>query len=470
VAPSAHILENRLEYRWRGSGSTRTSIHRRIGLNITTALVIATTLAACHSPADPASVPTDVILVTWDTTRVDRLSVYANAPATTPALAAFAREATVFERAYSTSSWTLPAHASMFTGKLPLGHGAHNNATGSMHLSQQISDQRFHLLRVNGLADEQTTLAEILSARDYATGAFVGGPWLAPRFGAMQGFATVDSAVDEIGGRRADVLTDRALEWLGGLPRERACFLFVNYFDPHWPYDPPEGYAELARGEAEAGPWDAYDGELRFVDTQFARLLDGLRSLGRYDDALVLVVSDHGDLFGEHDQTGHGDWLWEELIRVPFLVRYPRGLDAGRRRSEPVSVLDVPAIVAQTVPFSLPDDFTSQPPGERTEVFAEVYRLEFSVRLKGPELDRDLFTILRWPWKLILDSDGDAELYDLTADPGEQRNLAQHEPEKTQTLLTALEQMRSDVVAPVQSPVAVDDAMHEQLRGLGYLD
>jgi arylsulfatase A-like enzyme len=443
----------------------RPSILLRSGL---ASLAMISLAGACRTGPPAADTPRDVVIVSLDTTRIDRMSLYGAARPTTPMLDSFAAGAVVYERAWSTSSWTLPAHASMFTGRMPRAHGAHNHPAGSVHLSEQIDDPNFHGLRANGLGDAQVTLAEVLVARGYATGAFVGGPWLAPRFGAMQGFETVDADIKDIGGRRADAVTDAALAWADALPAERPMLLFVNYFDAHWPYEPPAGHAEAVRGSEAASDWDAYDGEIHFADSQLGRLLEGLGRRASFDDALVVVVGDHGDLFGEHGAKGHANWLWEELVRVPLVVRDRRA--AAGRSGAPVSVMDLPAIVAGALAIELPGSFHSLAPGTRKELLAEVYRLEMSIFLQGKDLDRDLAAILQPPWKGIADSRGGFQLYNVFDDPQEAHDRASREPGLAGRLATRLAAWQASVDLPEPAPLSVDSATREQLRGLGYVE
>ncbi|MFT4570893.1 MAG: arylsulfatase A-like enzyme [Hyphomicrobiaceae bacterium] len=420
--------------------------------------------------AEPPPAPRDVIVVTLDTTRIDRLSVYGAPRVTSPILEKLARGGVVYDRAYSTSSWTLPSHVSMFTGRMPRAHGAHNDAAGTANLSQQVENQDLGELRVNALGPAQVTLAEVLADNGYATGAFVGGPWLAPRFGALQGFQTVDANIVNFGGRPANQVTDRALAWTATLTKDQPMFLFLNYFDAHWPYTPPIGLRALVRGETAESSWDAYDGEIRFADIQLGLLLKGLAKIGRADSAVVIVVGDHGHLFDEHGVTGHADWLWEELIRVPLVVRDPGAANAGERSSELVSVMDLPAIVSKAVGIPLPPTFHSTLPGNRKEILTEVYRQKLSVRLKGSALDRDLLAILRPPWKMILDSRGGAELYDVYADSGETKDRADEFVATVSGLREALDTWRERTPRPEPKTAVVDPSTREWLRELGYVE
>jgi hypothetical protein len=179
-----------------------------------------------------------LVVITLDTTRVDPLSCYGYERNATPRLAAFAERAVRFERAWSTSWWTLPAHASLFTGNYPSHHGADYDSRGTAVLGDVIALPVARHVRAGKLADGFTTLAELLAARGHRTGAFVAGPWLHRSFGLLQGFERQDDAVNSFGGRPAAEITTAAHSWLEAIEPEQSYFLFANYFDPHAPYEP----------------------------------------------------------------------------------------------------------------------------------------------------------------------------------------------------------------------------------------
>lgn len=413
----------------------------------------------------------DVVLISFDTTRIDRLSIYGAERPTSPELRKFAQHAVIYDRAYATSSWTLPSHCSMFTGRMPLEHGAHNHPSGEANLGQLLDGKNLMGLRTSPLGEQQLTLAELLSSKGYATGAFVGGPWLVPRFGAMQGFRETGGSINKLGGRPANEVTDEALAWVETVAEEEPIFLFLNYFDPHWPYQPPAGFTHFARGNTQASDWDLYDGEIRFMDTHFGRLLRELRALNRYENTLIIVVGDHGQLFDEHGVTGHSHWLYEPLVRVPLVVRQPKAHGMRGRSHELVSVMDLPAIVAKTLNFDLPPQFESVSPGKRREVFSEVYQTEYLPEDQGGEdLERDLFTVLRPPWKLILDSRGKTQLYNVYEDASESVDHAPERTLPTEALTRIIERWRDETIAPERVRASADSETILQLQQLGYLD
>src|SRR5262245_17823744 len=160
----------------------------------------------------------DVIVITLDSTRADHLGCYGYTRRVSPELDRFALEAVRYRRAWSTDSWTLPAHASMLTGKHPSSHGAHNAATGDLALASVVPNERLADMRVNRLGDEAITLAELLGEAGYETAAIAGGPWLSPVFGLLQGYSHTDADAHTVAGRSADQLTDRAIAWIRGVP------------------------------------------------------------------------------------------------------------------------------------------------------------------------------------------------------------------------------------------------------------
>ncbi len=307
---------------------------------------------------EPRRRPPLIVLVTLDTTRRDALGVYGAPPEATPNLDALARRATVFEHAVSTTSWTLPAHASMFTGLYPGRHRAG--------------------VQARWLARGSATVATLLRRAGYFTAGFAGGILMSHKLGVGQGFAVY---TDPAGFRTDGAhLTRQALRLVAearGEPR----FLFVNYFDAHMPYALRPGYSrrlgvpaarqdlppglwreaaagkaeallELARGAGEVTPagrrWlrAAYLSQVAYLDAQVGDLFAGLEARGLWDDALVVVVADHGEMLGEDGLLSHSYRLTPELVEVSLLVKWP-GQTEGRRDPRLVSVVDLyPTILA----------------------------------------------------------------------------------------------------------------------------
>jgi len=432
----------------------------------------------------------NLLLVTLDTTRADRLGAYGHAGARTPALDAFADTAILYEQAYATSSWTLPSHASLFTGLLPMQHGAQTAPDG-------VAEPLGYAVRP--LDDAFLTLAERLSAAGYRTAAVVAGPALSRDLGVAQGFEHYDDDLSGPGeryhGRRAEQVTDRALaaiEAFGDAP----WLLFVNYFDPHAPYRPPpphdRGLPETDSGpltaalvervtqgvappaEADRPEWErralaallqGYDAEIAYMDLHLGRLLQAARQAG----AFVAITADHGESFGEHDFLSHGAHLYEHNVHVPLLVSAPAG--GARRSRPPVSnralFAELLARAGQEPPASAPRLH------ERAAwILTEVGPSDANVRLFGDFFDRRLRALLLPPHKLIHSSRGANALFDLADDPAEASDLAAAEPALRARLSARLEALRSEH-PPLYDEVAraaLSLETREALEQLGYLE
>jgi arylsulfatase A-like enzyme len=422
-----------------------------------------TTRPAPENRVDPGPSP-NVLLIVLDTTRRDRMSTHGYERATTPALDRFAAEGIVYENAISSGSWTLPAHASLFTGMFARDHGT------------SIENQR--------LAGSFTTLAEVFRDNGYATGAFTCNPWIAPHTGLDQGFQELHPTwrdFDRENGpdyHGAMMATRDALAWIDDRSSGAPFFLFVNYMEAHAPYRPkgewrekflpagvdPAAVAEVVEWktprefgymlgvpgyeitEAQFDLIDAlYDGDVAYQDSRLGELLDGLQERGLSGNTIVAIVADHGEQLGEHGMLEHKMTLYEENIRVPLLLRYPGRVPAGERFDTVVQTHDLfPTLVGLAgVDFDAPYGSRPLPLSEseagagRRYTFVEFGRPSEYMDLMrkewpgtGVELfDRQLKAIRGDRYKLIWATDGRHELYDLQNDPFEQVNLAGEDPE-----------------------------------------
>ncbi len=413
---------------------------------------------SCAGRFDPSR--QDVVLVVVDTLRADHLGAYGYERPTSPRLDAFARRATVFDAAWSAAPWTLPSVMSIMTSRYPSSHRVENDG-----------------LR---LAADVPTLAETLKRAGYATGGFVSHVYVSSTFGFARGFDLFEDfglsgpeyRLEAGMEPRADRVTDAALDWLRGQGR-RPVFLLVHYFDPHWPYAPPEAYRALFP-DAYRGPLDAsydsiskfldpltpipddyrrflidrYDGEIRFVDDQIGRLLDGLAASGRAPRAWVVLTADHGEEFKDHGSMGHGRRLYEETIHVPLVIgraaaggiASPGGAPAGARVSVPVSGIDLFPTIAGLAGAPAPAGLqgaslapllgsgTGGAPAADRPLVCETIRL--NAHLKA---------LRRGPLKLIQSMDENrTELYDLVADPRERRDLSDARPDERRSLVRTL--------------------------------
>jgi arylsulfatase A-like enzyme len=249
----------------------------------------------------------NLLLITLDTTRADRLGCYGYSGAATPALDALARRGTLFENALAQVPMTLPSHATLVTGRYPRELGIRNNAQAA-------------------LGRDHPTLGTVFKGRGYRTAAFVAAFVLDSRYGLDQGFEVYDDDVGEgVLMRRANEVTDRALAWLHEV-KEQPFFAWIHYFDPHLPYEPPEAFRGVGA--------DPYDGEIAFVDSEVKRLMEWLEAERLPDRTLVVVAGDHGESFGEHGEHGHAMFLYRTNLRVPLILAHPRLGKGGARVAE----------------------------------------------------------------------------------------------------------------------------------------
>jgi len=443
-------------------------------------LLVLALLAACGEGAGNRR---NVLLVVMDTVRADRVTWSDAAPHdTTPFLAELAAGGVVFERALSSSSWTLPAFGSLFTGRIPSRHNA--GLTVEFRGRDDVA--------LAQLDSSAWTLAEVLRDEGYRTAAFVNNPFLDPGIGLARGFDTYDFVhADNRNLRRADRLVDRVLDWFSH-EADEPWFVVVHFFDPHMDYDPPaavrgaftagyDGFLDypidqldaLRAGTLPLEPADeaflrgVYDEEIRFVDDQLRRLFAGLGP--RLDDALVVVTSDHGEELFDHGGFEHGHALFQEVVGVPLLVTGPEVVPA--RVAAPVGLVDVPVTVLAALELPAP------PPGEGRSLWPTLTAgVTPPVRdhvaegiLHGP-YQRSL---VRWPWKLIETRDAARlRLFHLEDDPGETTDLAPERAELAGELQSGLESIvREATKQRMQNNLArIPPEVRERLRSLGYID
>ncbi len=436
---------------------------------------LAAMLAACGAglpDGTPEPRRPNVVLYVVDTVRADRLGVYGYEKPTSPRLDAFAETGVVFENAYAQSSWTRPAVASLFTGLLPPAH----RTVG----------------RRSVLPEDAETLAEILAANGYEGMGLVRNPNVGRAFGFAQGFTRFRSEDRE----RDETMLDRVRLWLDERQNaEGPFFLFLHAIDPHGPYDPapefeemfdaggaPEHYRTvryllgLNRGEVEPGPGTAealsrlYDAEVAQNDRAFGELLDELEDRGRAEDTAVIYVSDHGEEFAEHGRWEHGLSLYEEVLRVPLVMRLP-GVPP-RRVEAPAQHVDVLPTLLGYLGIEAPrtDGRDLLEPRRRGDGPPDVYT----------HLDVDghrAASVIRGRFKLVLPqspSQGtEPMLFDLEADPGELADLAGDRPEVVERMLGLLAQhnLAGEIEAAEEiEDDQLDEDVRRRLRALGYVD
>ncbi len=399
-------------------------------------------------PAGPGALAgCNLLLVTFDTTRADRIGCYGNDALETPSLDSLAATGILFSNAIAPAPITLPSHASMMTGLYPFHHGARTNGTSR-------------------LTDDHVTLAEILSDRGYATAAVVSAVVLGSQFGIDQGFEVFEDETDErdsdrlllMPQRSADRTTQRARSWLAA-NAAGPFFLWVHYFDPHFPYEPPQQYLAAHR--------HPYDGEIAFTDAQLGVLLDLVDELGLNEKTLVVVAGDHGEGLGHHGEATHAALVYGATMHVPFLMRCGGRLGRGVNVERLVSLVDLTPTVLSLLGITVPGgldgmDLTRPPQGDRP-VYVETLEMLSSMGW-APQLG-----VYHGTLKYIHGSH--QELYDLAADPLESRDLAADRPDAAAAMrqrLTAFygQDLEGAIEHAVHQPSAETLA---QLQALGYL-
>ena len=389
------------------------------------ALLICGVVLGCRPGPTPA--PREpirqILLVSIDTCRSDHLSCYGFEQPTTPHLDALAKESVLFERVVSPVPLTLPAHSSMLTGTNPTYHGVHDN-------------HAFHL------ADDQTTLAELLKRQGFATGAIVSAFVLDSQFGLDQGFDQyLDELSDEhlvhgaIAERKGDQTTQLAVEWLDQHQTDDF-FLLLHYFDPHEDYAPPEPFATRFAD-------DPYAGEVAFTDDCIGRVLQKLKELGLYETTLVMVVGDHGELLGEHGEPTHSYFIYRAALEVPWIVKLPGRTNADRIQ-DLAGLIDVVPTVCGLLGIDPPQqvqgiDWTPRLLKATAEVAVDraIYCESYTSTKYGAT---PLLGIVdNRGWKYI--HAPRAELFDLRQDPDESRNLIEDEAQLASALQADLESL-----------------------------
>jgi len=418
---------------------------------------------------DRAEARPNLLLISVDTLRADHLQGYGYGRPTSPAVDRFLAEAVTFTDAHSTSSWTLPALASLMTSHYPSTHGL-----------WQFDDH---------LASSYTTLAERLAEAGYRTAAVASHIFLGARFGLAQGFEIYDqSLIRESLESSHEAVTSpqiarKALDFLDSQARmrpdqARPWLLWVHLFDPHEVYREHRGITSKFGTEDV----DRYDGEIVFTDRYVGRMIRRLELVGLEENTIVVFVSDHGEEFGEHGGTRHGRTLYDEVERVPLAIRVP-GF-APRRVEQPVSLVDVLPTILELLELETPSvgmagrSLVRAMRGEPLE--EQALLLESRLVLRE---DAELAALVEGDWKLIVETprEGGGEagerllLFDRAADPAEARSLAEEQPEVASRMQETLEaavgraESRAVDYAP-DPPMALTPEELEALRALGYVD
>jgi arylsulfatase A-like enzyme len=446
----------------------------------------------------------NIVLVVLDVVRADYTGLQPGAKSHTPTLDRLAAANTNFVNSWATAPWTVPSHASIFTGALPSQHGC--------------SMRNFHC------DTDLPTLAGILGEEGYETVAFFSNPWLSDeatgmlrnfamrREAPLGGFMSRPSGTAGYQGGRA--VLENVGEWLRERSPDRPFFLFVNFLEAHLPYDPPAEYRaqhlrdlpdddqvtiewgfefNAGRHPSHAVDWERvrrlYGGDVNTSDRLLAGLLQLLEKRGVSENTLLIVTSDHGESLGEHGLVEHQFSVHEILLSVPLVISAPGLLAPGVRR-DPVMLTDLFATILDGVDA----EGVAIPPSSRSLLLPEM-------QAANEETSRPLFAEYAGPHRSILEllqsinpqmeserlavayrtvrvggerltvgSDGSVELHDLTADPQQRRNLAGEMPQLVTTLRQILERTLPPVGDAQQPEYELDEATREKLRALGYLN
>jgi arylsulfatase A-like enzyme len=471
----------------------------RLG-SIALSCILLAGIQACGSREGAAARP-DIVLIVLDTVRWDHLSLHGYARPTSPRLDALAERGRVFERAYATGGWTVPSHASLFTGLYPVRHGA--------------TQERWQM------SPALETLAEVLSEAGYETVGVTGNAMITEQRGFAQGFETWVESWREAKTQDRDRASVAWVErFLDERRRDRPLFLFINLIGPHTPYDSCGESCGAFGAEVEGGIVDSfwwnyylglrrfsdlelerldrlYDAEIREVDANLGRIVDALDQHAPEESTFLAVTSDHGENIGDHGHVNHVFSLHESAIRIPLVIRYPRALGTGVRDDRPAQLVDLFPTILRVAEAGSHGAVSSQQGVDLLEedrkprpVLSEYYRPEQvfrriektgGARTRGQlaEYDRRMRAVIEDGWKLVWGSDGRHELYDLESDPKESHNLVDEssaQPRRarlTQRLEELLRRYRATSGSPEGSDAALpalDRATRDELRALGYAE
>ena len=358
----------------------------------------------------------NVIIYLVDTLRADHLGVYGYDRDTSPVLDRWATGGVVFERAYAPCSWTKPSVVSLLSGLDPVSHGVED--------------------RLDVTPAGVRLLAERLKSLGYSTFGAVTNPNVLSQWGFGRGFDIYDDLDSAGHGTRADTVSDHVAARIEDLARSQPFFLYLHVIDPHAPYEPPAPFdTRFPRSPALPAKMSIgnYDGEVAFVDSQFGRILELLSNHDLDPDTMTIFVSDHGEELLDHGSFGHGSTLFEEVVRVPLVIRFPKGSHAGSRVGARASLSDVVPTVMSVIGESPPSGLDGRdltellPSGEPGWADRELF---LSLRTSGPR-SHLVRGVLSGPHKYLRRSRPTASesLYDIDQDPVETEDLASVHPD-----------------------------------------
>jgi arylsulfatase A-like enzyme/Flp pilus assembly protein TadD len=415
-------------------------------------ILVLATVARAASP--------NVVLITIDTVRADRVGCYGYREAHTPNLDALAREGVLFRTVVASIPLTLPSHCSIMTGTYPTVHGVRDNLGYTM-------------------GDSPPTLATMLKQRGYSTAAFVGADVLDPQRGLNRGFDTYSCPLRRKMGRNnplvfnlielqrgAEEVVEDALGWLSAQPDRSAkpFFVWIHLYDPHMPYDPPARFRALLR--------DPYDGEIAYADYALGKAFEYLKQHNLYDSTLIVAASDHGESFGEHGEYAHGYFIYDTTLLVPLIIKPPLGAGIAAHRSDaPVRTIDIAPTVLQFLDIAPPPSM--QGVGLLSSLLGRTASsptgVTYCETFYPSEFGWSALRALRSGRFKYIDAPR-PELYDLAADPQENHNLYQSKRDAALDLKTQFDSLLARIT-PKEPPqrAALSPAQVEALASLGYV-
>jgi choline-sulfatase len=404
-------------------------------------------------------VPPNIILITLDTTRADRMGFLGSGRGLTPNLDILAKQSIVFTRAYAQVPLTTPSHAALLTGTYPQFN--HVEDLGSR------------------LQAEIPYLPDLLHRHGYHTAAFVGAQILDPAStapGFERGFDVYDANFHrrKLGEdryrseeRRAEDVADRALGWLSH-NQKGPFFIWLHFYDPHDPYDPPEPF----RTHYASAP---YDGEIAYADSVVGSVMDVLQRHGLYQNAVIAVAADHGEAFGEHGEQRHGVFLYDETIHVPLLLKLPSGRLAGKRVEDRVALADIAPTLLEAAGIPPPPTMQAHSlyPSPAKSAAAKGHN-----PIDQPVYSETNYSHRTFGWaelrswrtgKYFYVQAPKRELYDESSDLEASKNLAETSKAVADTLAAQLDEFRLKTRSRQTEPLKLDPVQTENLRALGYL-
>jgi len=461
----------------------------------------------------------NVILLVLDTQRADHLSCYGYSRKTSPNIDKFSTEAAKFKKCYSTANWTVPGHASIFTGKYLITLGCH--CPGVSFMEDKELGKKYVSFP---LIDEELTFAEILKENGYQTAAVISNTGNVTKFnGLHQGFEHWDTKdvityktfayilLNKIQikikreiielfyntlYRNATDINKAIYKWLDKR-KEKPFFLFVNYNDPHSPYRPPSPYDTKFPGKmdnfnlmkvkeevmsqkrkitkAEKNHLlSQYDGEILYLDNELGKLFARLKNEGLYDNSIIIITSDHGEHFGEHDLIEHGNELYDPVTSVPLIIKPSKNFEWNPVVDQTVQVIDILPTILEMLDIEIPEDIQGSPLTKRIShpIISEDYMHPVTYNKYNKRFHKDQMSLVEEDFKYISSTDNNNKLFNLNTDTDEIKNLKDINPEKSKFLYNKIMEWRDSVkVRKLDGKMLpeLDPENLQKLRALGYI-